>query len=437
MRILLRGAIVGVLALASASCSSESGGGGSANTGTGGTGPIAIDNLQAEFEDGYCKASVQCESGAFGFTTVAGCKLFIATFGAGEGDGADGLPNLVAGVKAGTIKYDAAKARECLKTQTQCSTLAGNGDGGESAACRATFTGTLALGATCKSKEYCGSGRCQKDATGCGKCAVPVASGGACSASADCATALVCSNAKCAAPGSSKIGDPCGGSNADCPADAYCAVSGTGSTCTARLDKGGACKQGTDCKTGFTCAKPAGGGGQGVCAEPAAEGKDCSFEAAEACAKGLTCVVTGDFSKPETIQSTCKPARKIGEVCENSLQCKGLDAVCGAGKCVAVAAKGGSCEVATPQFKSPCAPGLVCDAASKKCGDAPAIGQPCGENGLCAADARCDETEKKCVVRSDVGAKCDQKSDCKKGLACDQGPDHMSEGKCAAAAVCQ
>jgi hypothetical protein len=429
MRILLCSAIVGVFGLAA--CTSTSGSSGSGTTGTGSTGPIAIDDLPKAFSATACETAITCD-GFFSFSSAAGCKAYYDAVIL-KGDGS--LAELQAGVKAGKIKYDGAKARTCLKSQFTCDNFQGS-SGKEPAACREAFVGSQADGTACTTNEFCASGRCDKGAGHCGKCAPLVASGGACSQHSDCTGDLVCVGGKCDVSGTIKLGDPCGPGKT-CATGSFCPGI-PDAKCTAVADKGGKCVSTKGCAAGLTCTA-AQGSSEGACQEPGKLGDTCDFNSFEtACAKGLVCVLTGDFAKPETVKSTCKTVRKLGEACESPLECKGLDTTCSAGKCATVGNKGSACTNSQPAIKSPCLPGLSCDGATSKCSDPPVAGQPCGDNGSCADGAHCGPGQK-CVASQDVGGPCQDDGECleSKKLHCEQGGDPSKPGKCAADAECK
>ena len=292
-------------------------------------------------------------------------------------------------VTAGRITYDQAKAKACL---LKLGAAAGNcwGEGksfdfeeSELDCIRGVLTGTVANGESCEVSEECAEGFCNASAQQCpGTCEAFRTAGGECTEDEQCAAGLSCEDETCVAPGA--VDEDC--SSRPCAAGLTC--DGETSTCV---------------QTGT----------------PVAQGEAC--DDATPCANGLYC-------KEGAAGSTCEPRLAAGATCEEpsffgeSRECASRQ-VC-AGAAVGMAGSStGTC--ATPQDEGgPCTPvdasaffastgcflGLVCDPATNKCAEPPAVGQDCIV-GSCASGAWCDDTNK-CVAAKADGASCQDDSEC-------------------------
>lgn len=386
------------------------------------TGSVAIEALPAAMIKAICASLAKCPGGLMAFADAKDCETMMAD----KTDAGDLSPMMEA-VKAGKVKYDGAKAVECLKALA--ATCGAFKMAKLPTGCAGVFSGTLEDGKACTEAAFCKSNRCDKSADpDCGKCAPILKLGDACNESGDCLGDLVCVQGKCSSPTPGKAGAPCDGSD-QCEPALFCQQDGDKGACAPRLDAGAECNSGSDCKDGLVCKK---GADKSTCAPPAKENEVCAtvglFGDTGDCGPGLTCAMTGDLSNPATIKLLCLPLAKLGGACVAGNQCTGLDVGCIGGKCAILPAKGAAC---TPKTKESltlsCLMPWVCDPAGKVCVDRPATGKPCIEN-KCAKTAKCANGQ--CVDLGKAGEECISDDECQPSLGCDK-------GKCAAKAVCQ
>lgn len=213
--------------------------------------------------------------------------------------------------------------------------------------------------------------------------------GEACAQHADCKSGLYCKDSKCA--DLLNLGDACA-SNQECKSS-YC----INQVCTdpaAKAEKGQPCSEVADCVTGLRCIN-------NLCAERGGEQADCSVS--DDCLVGFVCInnkcnVRGGENATCTVADDCQaglicknnkctvPADE-GEPCTTVNDCKdGL--VCKDRKCVLLVDKGGKCETSEN-----CKEGLYCK--SGKCAEKLSIGAKCVEDTDCYSEHCSDE---KCVV---------------------------------------
>ncbi len=147
---------------------------------------------------------------------------------------------------------------------------------------------------------------------------------------------------------------------------------------TGNVPSGQICERAVDCAAGTVCVKP-NGVCRGTCSTSPGLGEGCAF----GCAAGLICGTDGGCQPPRPqddacdtsaecaadlicLSGTCRPRRKLGEVCawdldrlsvcEPGLACDVMPWVQGAtGTCVRPRASGETC-----RYHWSCAPGLVC-----------------------------------------------------------------------------
>jgi len=194
--------------------------------------------------------------------------------------------------------------------------------------------GTVADGATCGTAGQCKSGVCQFDSSGCGKCIEAVASGGACTATSDCQSGLVCvasssTASACIAPVGS--GATCSTQAPVVPCQAGLVCDSKTTKCETPLPAGSACDatiQPTLCDqaNGYFCTPI---GTRCQLAIAATTGQPCGYD-----------VKTGDYS-----------------YCAGSGFCGNVDQQTGLGTCVAPAASGAACDVANGPL---CMPPAFC-----------------------------------------------------------------------------
>jgi hypothetical protein len=169
------------------------------------------------------------------------------------------------------------------------------------------------------------------------------------------------------------------------PATMCCA--GTCGATTTPVPKGGDCSAlGSTCATGTFCQRgPA--GGAATCADLVADGQPCTTF--DQCVAGSTCELAAG-----TTSGVCSRFPAEGEAC-------GQLSVCDASN-------------------------DFCDAATKTCVRAIAVGGACPSSVGCVKYARCDATTLKCVARSAKGGPCAAQGDCLGSLVCTNGACALS-----------
>lgn len=285
-----------------------------------GGGPVALEDIQPRIIEVLCKSQVKC--GAVPDQTT--CRAMFPTD-----------EQLMADVRAGSVKYDGKAAGECLgflKSATDnCSRTKRFNIEFPGPACDATFGGTVAEGGACMSNEWCLSRKCDRGGGGCD-------SGNSC-----------CVGICVATPPQIPIDGVCTGSDT-CVKGASCRSSAaTGrSFCQPRAGIGEPCANPTDCVATAACIRKR-DGSSGVCSKPALEGEACDGDARDACDP------FANFCDPVT--STCRHTVSLGAACSSDDAC--------------------------PAFAR-------CDAATSTCKSQANIGEPCIEAvGDCIEGLRC------------------------------------------------
>ncbi|MSQ81417.1 MAG: hypothetical protein EXR77_00665 [Myxococcales bacterium] len=376
---------------------------------------IPLDKLEETLADVLCKLQVACSAGAGekGFATVEGCKAFLEF-------GDSGGLKIVTLAKAGKVGYDPSAAGKCLQAMgTTCGEL----DAGEEpAACKDAFIGKTAEGKACTDSEECVSQNCA-GSTGelclgtCGK--APSSKGGACTATADCAGDLQCTNNVCNDKVFGKIGDSC--EVLECEKGLKCGLS-LSKKCGAPFADGEKCSSLGQCKPESYCKFPP-DSGAGTCAQRIKAGEVCATTASGAnnpCAVGLSCVTAGD-------KQSCVGFVTVGGACTSSAQCGGLDLACTSGACKILPKKGQSCTAADLKAGAfyACLPPVLCD--NGKCADAPTEGKAC-VLFQCAKGLTCDAKTQICAQKPGAGEACT--GTCKPGFDCQT--DKSGKGTCKA-----
>lgn len=272
---------------------------------------IALDDAEAAFYSAFCEVVMRCpemmEFPINPFDDKAECVTFITQMMTDEGEG-PGV--MVAAAKAGQVRYDPAKAEECIGNFASMSCAAADG-GLDTPACTATFTGLVANGESCTSDEVCAGGWCEEDASCNGTCKDAVAKDGDCTGYKRCVIGHECLDGTCqpyaAAP---TAGQDCDWeiSNGPCAYGLYC--DGNSSKCAVKKSAGDDCDDGDACGPGLGCFG-------GTCKVPVfvADGADCDDEEGKMCDMfdGFVCTRdTTDYSP-----KTCAAAAKLGESCVN------------------------------------------------------------------------------------------------------------------------
>lgn len=334
---------------------------GAAGTGGmgGGESVLPIAQLPDELAQALCQAEHACNPFFFGIGfKTRDCKASIS-----EQFKEASFTQIQVAIDANTVKYDSAKAVECISAvgSGSCGVL----DNQLPAVCRAALVGTVATGGDCDIDAQCaGLSRCQIMGSTCpGTCQARASAGIACTKDADCALGLTCSTATshCTAPAVED--EPCqGGSAAQCAAGLLCVGNDDSQM------RAGSCKS-----LGSALGKQA--------------GDPCNLPQDPWCADDLSCVI-----------EAISPASH---------------------KCHVTAPVGGKCGLSLP---GECPAGQYCpldfaDLAqgrlSANCQDLPTEGEPCAPQFLfsrCTGELVCDETTAKltptCVKRHTLGQSC-------------------------------
>ena len=379
-----------VIALAAAGCGTSATTGGGLGGGTAANGaPIAIEALDTTLKTAVCQMGETCPNSELQFSSVAACLAFMASnneFGASEN---------VAAVKAGRMKYDAAKAGLCLKGLAAACTLEAEPEG-----CDEVFVGLVKDGDACNQNNECVPGsHCKQSESDCpGVCQKRPAIGEACP-DYNCVDGAKCEQnrpePKCVADVLAKKGESC--MEASCEQGLSCDYSSESPTCLEPGAAGADCDSSSMCQTGLWC-------GQKTCKAAAKQGEACLQPyKAGVCEAGSACSVVGEAPEKGMPTMTCLATKKMGEACTSHQQCTAIDLFCkgldskvatSTGTCALLPVLGEACTAFGPSFpQAPsCQPGLTCDKATSKCVGPAAKGQPCGgdANIDCADGLDCE-----------------------------------------------
>ncbi len=290
-------------------------------------GPVALDQVPDRIAAAICEVGRRCY-----LSDEPDCEESTA-----QGYRATELASLQAAVAAGRVRYDAARAGQCLALILQSS-------GCELPECEGVVVGLVAEGGDCFGREECAAGLfCADDAACPGACR-PVGA----------------------------TGDPCAQDDA-CAPGAFCSFAVEPSVCRPRAGQGESCgdPEYADCADGLRCEDAA--DGRELCqpepaldaATPGGAGQPCQ-RTLPPCASGLACVIEGDAP-------VCRPRVPVGGACR-----EGLLEPCVAGSyCRATGADEAICTARST-------PGQACEPDEE--GDRACVSTAwCGPEGECLA----------------------------------------------------
>ncbi|MBX5480761.1 MAG: hypothetical protein IRZ16_02765 [Myxococcaceae bacterium] len=306
-------------------------------------------------------------------------------------------------VKQGTLRYDAARAQDCVDgwTARDCADYLGappacaevtHPAAPLEAACygglRAECTQGVCAGATCprhcrlaapvgqvcELDSDCEPGLyCQRNSAGsaAGVCAEFSGDKEPCSAGRPCAAGYYCGELAVCHP-LRGVGQPC--APGTCEPSAFCSwTADGGSICLSRLGEGEPCTDDGQCRADLICRTE-----DGTCAPkgPVPEGAKCSRR--QTCAAGLACVGTQTDPFAPPVLGTCAPPRTAGEACTSTWDCAPPLSCADHGD-------GGVCGPRQPDGAK-CTTDLDCQAFSRcinaSCTPLPSKGEPC-PGGVC------------------------------------------------------
>lgn len=342
------------------------------------TGAAIAAQLQGEYHRALCESALLCgQQWRLYYRDVPTCVRFYEAAGFLDTLAKMPIQTLGRRIQSGTIRYDAAAARECIRAlTTSCSR--GLSDLGIPAACRRAFVGTVRMGGACAvSVECAGDLWCDTLTLGCpGTCAPRVALGAPCLRSAQCPapsdpdTAVVC-----AAPADASSTDRrCISVRLDAPAS-------LGQRCSRHAEADG--EHATPCAVDLWCQTT-------TCAAPIAAGAACAGEFDE-CVEGHLCVgaALGPWvCAPVPVRTT------VGASCSRSFSNPSTLALCDTSRNLACVR--GAC--VTPATAS--------------------VGQRCGDDVTCTSGAVCPFSTQVCVVPQPEGSPCRNTAECASG-GCD------------------
>jgi hypothetical protein len=298
------------------------------------------------------------------------------------------------------VKFDGAHAKACLDkialNPSTCfgpaassRTIRGQALNGPSVDrvpldCTLIFTGTVADGGSCYGRVDCISGSCDQSNSACpGKCRPTAHEGGPCSEGGACPRGLVCVWSSggdfCQQPGAA--GARCD-ENYSCKDNLIC----LNHACAARLAQGGACSNPGECADGLYC------GSGGTCQARVDAGGACTSSS------------TGWW---------------VSEQCKGNQLCLGATHSA-PGRCATPQDAGGPCSRAAGAtgLAAGCFDGLVCDAATSKCVLAPKVGQPCPDHVCDLTSAYCSGNGT-CLAKVADGQACTTGEQCSPASQCD------------------
>lgn len=347
--------------------------------GCGGNSTVPLDSVGDEFVGALCDQVRHCPD-MWGEDLGLVVNLFErGTDGASCEDLLSGIPAFgrtpaeAAGVDAGTIDYDPAQARRCVRAMVADCIPFGRLEAVEE--CQGIFTGTLEAGADCQATSECQpSTYCALTSSCSGECTAQVGVGQGCLVSDQ------CRSGSCEFDGLERIcveytitrganlGEACGNVDDDgstrtfavCADGLYCRETPAGGVCAEPVEAGGDCQTNEVCEVGYFCA-----GGvcrtvtfadsvgdacgeatytlcdatQGLACDPDTErcvsvgdgsvGSPCTYEDDEflsyfACDDGLYCNNQADVP-------VCARRLEVGEGCDFDGQCE--TGYCVSGEC--------------------------------------------------------------------------------------------------------
>ncbi len=364
-----------------------------------------------ELATAVCAKAAACKSALYHYSSPEACKAALLADWKAE--------HLALLVGQGKMLLSVDNAIQCKKDiAAKCDALAGP----PLSSCILAVHGAVQKGKPCI-PGGCATTVCQSAGGFCGVCTDAIAEGNTCAKTAHCNPGQVCAGGLCKVPGTVPNLGKCTHTS-DCVATSYC---GPGGQCAPRLEAGKPCTpKEAGCKSGVVCRVNADAAAS--CAAPGKAGEACyglkvTGNIASECEAGLRCIPPSDAFKSSLPKGKCLPLATPGQPCESALQCGKGEAVCTAGKCAPLPGKGQPCAVA-PELTDAlvCAPGHLCDAASKTCQPGPAVGMACGASWVrCPAGQWCGPSSV-CVALGGIGAKCDLAvgEGCLPQLTCDE-----------------
>ncbi|MGM0596510.1 MAG: hypothetical protein ACQES9_05660, partial [Myxococcota bacterium] len=274
---------------------------------------VQITDVETSYYDLFCGKFTTCDNAPF-FNIIIGdkedCLAFMEEMSSSE---SGGLPDILDAVDEGTIIYDGQAAHECLVEMEalDCDAF----ENVEPEACRAVFTGTIALGESCTLDEECVSSFCDTEDSCPGTCAEPVLQGNGCDYSSECEPGTECVLGECIAfTNALTEGEKCDPDEDWCAEALYC--NSDSDECEAYLALGDECEGENDLECGpdALCFE---GADAAVCIEITTlvetEGEICDHSQGILCAyyAGLTCAYD-DF---DNMSGTCVPIAQAGDLC--------------------------------------------------------------------------------------------------------------------------
>ncbi len=330
-----------------------------------GSGPIAFEDLPAEYARTVCRILDDCD----------------ATFSAYYPYGDDCEPYLramyqavfndayAAAVEEGRIAYHGDLARACLNQAVTMLCDAPSSEGPEE--CEAMYEGLVPTGGACTRGEECqGEAFCRIDAACPGLCAPLSAADGYCDSDQHCAGGLVCAYfaGQCVAP--QPLGAECNGTDLMCGENARCTADEADPAAPLRcveyvmrydLGEGEACAvyDGQFCGSGLRCVYDGSELGVGICSgQVATTNGPCQASYPPSCPTGQYCDVSGD---PAELTGTCRSAPTTGEACAVAPPLEPECALfnqCVDGVCVEMQHTGGACQDDEQCFSYQCGNGV-------------------------------------------------------------------------------
>lgn len=361
------------------------------------------DAMHLSSPDAVCPAGEECTQSQDGEMR---CLRWGARGGPCLGDGSCDVGSTCASALTRSCVPPPAEGNRCEPmTSGQCALGAECAAGVEGPpTCRRQGTlGTRCLGLNCVDGSVCDNG----------VCAPPRRAGEICESSALCAVGTSCGErvngvARCVADGAS--GGRCRPTGAGCDEGLACDPR---ERCRTAVSVGARCDDSarpTACAPGLRC--------DGICREAGSDGGFCR-SSSPSCQAGLLCEGVDVVGVP-----VCVPALTLGDACDvvrvdhpntigacaDALECGGES---GARRCVPLGPSLVSCGVGA----RPCPPGTRC--AAGVCARTIAVGERCGQDGVCAENARCDGAPLTCVADGALGRPCRATgAPCDDGLRC-------------------
>ncbi len=288
---LLRGLFVGG---AMAACSGST-------DGSAGSSPIPLDDIARVVSEAFCgDIAPCCQTAGFPYDRAQCEALIRSTYD----------QQLVPLARAGKLGYDPAAAGTCVSRAREALAKCAVPEVPE---CEAMFAGTVPHGGACSDSAECatapkGDAYCD-ESDGAGTCvSTPRGKAG------DACGATCTESGNTTSCSGSGGGEPTTGPVADCYTNDGL-VCGSERKCQAQSPAGGTCTESAECSGRAYCEG-------GTCGPPHAEGGDCSYRDEE-CATGLYCR-----------EGTCAAELASGSPCEEFVDvCAG--GTCANGECVA------------------------------------------------------------------------------------------------------